>query len=184
MKKTIFLYSGEGTQSSETGFRLLKQSTQWSRIEEMLSSKMNLNLEQLWNREIGRHRCPYSPLLTVVSQICLSDIWHQWGYRPDVVIGHSTGEFAAAYKAGFYTLEDVLLLAFRIGEAASRLDGVMAHGTMPDAQIKNLSVNLSSFNFNGKNGKHVTLSGCAGELDEFLQEHPDFVRMKLYCERL
>ena len=179
MKKTIFLYSGEGTHSSETGFRLLKHSAQWSRIEDILSSKMNLNLEQLWDREIGRHRCPYSPLLTVVSQICLSDIWHQWGYRPDVVIGHSTGEFAAAYQAGFYSLEDVLLLAFRIGEAASHLDGVMAHGTLPDTQIKNLSVNLSSFNFNVKNGKHVTLSGYAGDMNEFLQEHPDFVRMKL-----
>ena len=179
MKKIIFLYSGEGTHSSETGFRLLKHSTLWPRIEEILSSKMNLNLEQLWNREIGRHRCPYSPLLTVVSQICLSDIWHQWGYRPDVVIGHSTGEFAAAYQAGFYTLEDVLLLAFRIGEAASHLDGVMAHGPLTDTQIKNLSANLSSFNFNVKNGKHVTLSGYAGDMNEFLQEHPDFVKMKL-----
>jgi acyl transferase domain-containing protein/acyl carrier protein len=179
MKKTVFLYSGEGTHSSETRFRLLEHSTLWSRIEDILSSKMNLNLEQLWDREIGRHRCPYSPLLTVVSQICLSDIWHQWGYHPDVVIGHSTGELAAAYQAGLYTLEDVLLLTCRIGEVASHLDGVMIHGRLSDSQIATLPVNLSSFNFKVEDGKHVTLTGYAGEMDEFLRKHPDFVRMKL-----
>lgn len=179
MKKTVFLYSGEGTHSSETRFRLFKHSTHWSQVEDILSSKMNLDLEQLWKREIGTHRCPYSPLLTAISQICLADIWHQWGYHPDVVIGHSTGELAAAYQAGFYTLEDVLLLAYRIGEVASQLDGVMIHGRLSDSQIADLPVRLSSFNFNVENGKHVTLSGYAGDMEKFLQEHPDFVRMKL-----
>ena len=179
MKETVFLYSGEGTHSRETGFRLLKHSTQWSRIEDILSTKMDLNLEELWKREMGLHRCPYSPLLTVVSQICLADIWQRWGYHPDVVLGHSTGELAAAYQAGFYSLEEVLLLAYRIGEVASRLDGVMVHGRLSDAQIANLSVNLSSSNFTIENGRHVTLTGYAGEMDEFLREHPDFVKMKL-----
>jgi hypothetical protein len=179
MKKIVFLYSGEGTNSSETGFRLLKHSKPWSRIEDSLSSKMNLNLEQIWNREIGKHRCPYSPLLTVVSQICLADIWQQWGYHPDAVIGHSTGELAAAYQAGFYTLEEVLLLAYRIGEVASRLEGVMIHGRLSDSQIANLKVKPSSFNFKLENGKHITLTGYSADMDGFLQEHPDFVRMKL-----
>ena len=179
MKKTIFLYSGEGTSSNETRFRILKHSALWSQIEDILRSKMSLDLEQLWNREIGAHRCPFSPLLTVVSQICLADIWQQWGYRPDVVLGHSTGELAAAYQAGFYTLEDVLLLAYRIGEAASHLDGAMIHGRVSDAQIADLPVTISSFNFVVENDKHVTLTGYAGEVDEFLREHPHFARMKL-----
>ncbi|MGW8186179.1 MAG: beta-ketoacyl synthase N-terminal-like domain-containing protein [Desulfobacterales bacterium] len=179
MKKTVFLYSGEGTHGSETGFRLLKHSTLWSRIEDILSRKMKVNLEQLWKREIRNHHCPYSPLFTVVSQICLAEIWQQWGYHPDVVIGHSTGEFAAAYQAGFYTLEDVLQLVSGIGEAASHLEGVMAHGKLSDAQIPRLPVTISSFNFSLENGKHVTLSGYNDEMEEFLRETPGFVRMKL-----
>jgi len=179
MKKTVFLYSGEGTHSGETGFKLLKHSRHWVQIENILRTKMNLELEQLWDREIGKHRCPYSPLLTVVSQICLVDIWRQWGYHPGVVIGHSTGELAAAYQAGFFSLEEVLLLAYRIGEVASNLEGAMIHGRLSDAEIADLSVSPSSFNFNVENGKHVTLSGYAGDMEEFLQEHPDFVRMKL-----
>ena len=130
MQKTIFLYSGEGTQGNETRFGLLKHSTRWAQIAEVLRSRLNLDLEQLWKRDINRHRCPHSPLLTVISQICLSDIWRRWGYRADIVIGHSTGELTAAYQAGFYSLEDVLVLAYRIGEVAARLDGVMLHGRL------------------------------------------------------
>ena len=73
MKKTLFLYSGEGTQGNETRFRLIKQSTRWMQIEDHLRSSLNLDLEQIWKNEINRHRCPHSPLLTVISQICLSD---------------------------------------------------------------------------------------------------------------
>jgi len=178
MKKTVLLYSGEGTHSDRTSFRLLKQSASWLRIEDTLSSKLDLNLEQLWNREIGKHRCPYSPLLTVVSQICLADIWQQWGYHPDVVIGHSTGELAAAYQAGFYTLEEVLLLAYRIGEVASHLEGMMIHGRLSDSQMANLMGSASSFNFKVENGRHVTLTGYTADMHGFLREHPDFVKMK------
>ena len=128
MQKTVFLYSGEGAHSSDSGFKLLQQSSRWNQMEEIFRAKLNLDLERLWDREIGRHRCPYSPLLTVVAQICLSDLWQQWGYRPDAVIGHSTGELAAAYQAGLYSLEDVLLLAHRIGQAAVNLDGIMHAG--------------------------------------------------------
>ena len=179
MKKTVFLYSGEGTPSAETGFKLLQHSRYWVEIETILRTKMNLELEALWDREIGRHRCPYSPLLTVVAQICLGDLWRRWGYHPDVVIGHSTGELAAAHQAGFFSLEEVLLLAQRIGNAASNLEGVMIHGRLSETRLADLPVNLSSFNFHVENGRHVTLSGYAGDMEAFLLEHPDFVKMKL-----
>jgi acyl transferase domain-containing protein/acyl carrier protein len=179
MKKTVFLYSGEGTHSQETGFKLLKHSPAWKQIANILSETLNLDLEELWNREIGRHRCPFSPLLTAVSQICLSDIWSRWGYRPDVVIGHSTGELAAAYQAGLYSLEEILLLAYRIGEIASRLEGVMLHGRLPAESIEAIGVHISSFNFRDAAGTHVTVSGYADEMDAFSKRHPDFVTMKL-----
>jgi acyl transferase domain-containing protein len=179
MGKIVFLYSGEGTHSSETRFRLLKGSSKWSQIEDVLASKLRLDLEQVWQREVGTHRCPYSPLLTVASQICLADIWQRWGYRPDIVIGHSTGELAAAYQAGFYTLEEVLLLAYQIGEVASHLEGVMAHGRLSDTQIDNLALHPSSFNFRVEKDRHVTLTGHAAEMEAFLRENPGFVKMKL-----
>ena len=179
MNKIVFVYSGEGTHSSDTQNRLLQQSPYWPQIEDILRTKFELELEKLWHKEIGRHRCPYSPLLTVIAQICLSDIWCRWGYRPDVTIGHSTGELAAAFQAGLYTLEEVLLLAHGIGEIAAKLDGVMLHGRLSATQIAALPVNLSSYNFTLDDDKHVTLSGYADEMETFRLTHPDFVKMKI-----
>lgn len=179
MKKTIFLYSGEGTSNRETSFKLLEHSKYWSEIQSILNSKLGLNLEEIWNNEVGKHRCPHSPLLTVISQICLSDIWTQWGYKPDVVIGHSVGELSAAYQAGLYSLEDILMLTYQIGKIASNLKGVMLHGELSDQQIDQLSVNLSSLNFKKQTNKHVTLSGYEKEMAAFADKNPGFVTMQI-----
>ena len=179
MKKRIFLYSGEGTKNSESKYTLLKYSKYWPEIEQILATKLNLDLEEIWNSEIDKHSCPYSPLLTVVSQICLSDIWTGWGCKPDVVIGHSVGELSAAYQAGLYSLEEILLITYRIGEITSKLNGVMLHGKLSDQQIDQLPVNLSSFNFVDDAKTHVTLSGYADEMNNFVSNNPEFVKMRL-----
>ena len=179
MKKIIFLYSGEGTSNGDSSFKLLKHSKCWSEIRSILDSQFGLNLEEIWKNEIGRHRAPYSPLLTVVSQICLSDIWTQWGYNSDVVTGHSIGELSASYQAGLYSLKDILAITFRIGEIASNLEGMMFHGELSNQEIKELSVNLSSLNFRKGTHNHVTLSGYADEATEFVEKNPGFVTMRL-----
>jgi len=179
MKKTVFLYSGEGTRASENDFKLLKHSDHWTEIGQILQDKLNLDLETIWNSDGDPLRCPNSPLLTAVTQICLTDIWKRWGHAPDVVIGHSIGELAAAFQAGFYSLEQILVLAYRIGEVTAKLDGAMAHGTLTDEQIAGLDINLSSLNFTDDGKKHVTLSDYADKIDEYIGENPDFIRMKL-----
>lgn len=179
MKKIVFLYSGEGTSDRGSSFQLLEHSKYWSEIRSILRSKFDLDLEEIWQNEIGKHRCPYSPLLTVVSQICLSDIWRQWGYSPDVVIGHSVGELSASFQAGFYSLEDVLQITFQIGRIAAKLEGGMLHGELSDKQIEKLPVNMSSRNFRLGDHNHVTLSGYTEELNQFSLNNPEFVTMRL-----
>ena len=179
MKRIVYLYSGEGTKNSESNPKVLKHSQYWPEIENIIGEKLNRNLADIWKNEVDNHRCPYSPLLTVVTQICLSDLWRQWGYNPDVVIGHSVGELTAAFQAGLYSLEDILLLTHQIGEVAANLNGVMLHGYLSDRQIEELDVNLSSLNFENDRRKHVTLSGYTGEMETFMKQNSDFTRMRL-----
>ncbi|UGY91630.1 type I polyketide synthase [Streptomyces gobiensis] len=60
-------------------------------------------------------------------EIALAAVWRSWGVEPDVVIGHSMGEAAAAYVAGALSLEDAGAVICRRSRMARRLSG---HGTM------------------------------------------------------
>lgn len=177
-RQILFLFSGEGTADKQSSYKLAKTSPMWSKIEQILRSRHHIDIEEIWKREIGEHRCPHSPLLTVVCEICLADIWKRWGYLPDVVLGHSIGELPAAYIAGLYSLEAILRLTMQIGRVAAKLEGIMAHGAIPEHQIAELPVTLSSVNFNYRSKKHVTISGYRDEMNRFLDEHIEFTEMQ------
>jgi acyl transferase domain-containing protein/acyl carrier protein len=148
-------------------------------VDELVQKELAMTLDELWEGEAAQHRGPWSPLLTFVGQICLADLWRRWGYEPDVVAGHSTGELAASFEAGLYSLDDVFHIAIQIGQVAARLEGQMVHGVLSEGSIESLPLHLSSFNFPVGTDKHVTLCGYAEEVERFVADHPDFVRMKL-----
>ena len=57
----------------------------------------------------------------------LAELWASWGVKPDIVLGHSVGEYAAACVAGVMSLEDGLRL---IAERARLMQSVKRHGKM------------------------------------------------------
>lgn len=61
-------------------------------------------------------------------QLALTDLLRSWGLQPSAVIGHSSGEIAAAYAAGILTLEQCVRIAYARGQAAQVLaDGAVLH---------------------------------------------------------
>lgn len=178
-KKTIYLFSGEGTHSTETSLQLIKQSNLYQEIKELINLNFNLDLDQIWEVGLKHHSGPISPLMTAITEICLADYWFQWGYESDIVIGHSTGEIAAAYQAGLYTLEETLQIAYDIGKVATEISGEMYHGYLTDAELANLKVPLASINFKDKQGTHLTVCGVENELDTFLEQKSEFAKLKV-----
>lgn len=179
IKKIIFLYSGEGTRGNSTDLRLFQHASLWPQIESILKSRLDLTPDQIWDSNDNPLGCPESPLATLIAQVCLADLWISWGYHPQFVIGHSTGELAAAYQAGFYDLETVLELAYNIGKTAAGLEGAMAHGWLSDEKMKTFSLNISSCNFSGEQGTHVTISGEKDDILGFVDKNDDFTLMKI-----
>lgn len=54
-------------------------------------------------------------------QVALVDLFASWNVSPQAVVGHSSGEIAAAYGAGSLARDSALRVAYFRGEAVSRL---------------------------------------------------------------
>ncbi len=73
----------------------------------------------------GRTESVPSGLFAV--QYALARMWFSWGIAPDALVGHGTGEYAAACVAGIFCLEDALQLVAERTQLLRNLDS----GRMP-----------------------------------------------------
>ncbi|KUI57610.1 Lovastatin diketide synthase LovF [Cytospora mali] len=76
---------------------------------------------------------------TTAIQVALVDLLKASQICPLAVVGHSSGEIAAAYAAGFITREDAWLIAFRRGEHAHSLQYLY-----PSVKGRMMAVGLSA----------------------------------------
>ncbi|MGP3962304.1 type I polyketide synthase [Nonomuraea sp. 3N208] len=68
----------------------------WSLIAELTADRQTSRLDEI---------DVVQPAIFAV-QVALARLWRSWGFEPDVVIGHSMGEVAAAHVAGALDLDD------------------------------------------------------------------------------
>jgi acyl transferase domain-containing protein len=57
------------------------------------------------------HGAEFGHPLTIAVQIALVDVLRSWGLKPDLVLGHSSGEMGAAYASGAITAEGAIAAA-------------------------------------------------------------------------
>ncbi|MGD1807095.1 type I polyketide synthase [Dapis sp. BLCC M126] len=99
-------------------------------------------------------------------EYALAELWKSWGIEPDIVMGHSVGEYVAACVAGVFSLEDGLKLIAERGRLMQALpkNGKMVAIFASEDQVR---AAISSSNFdqvsiaaiNGQNS--IVISGEA-----------------------
>ena len=129
----------------------------------------------------------FSQPLCTALQLAILAVLEDWDIRPQNVAGHSSGEIAAAYAAGYLTREDAIKAAYYRGQAAkncTRIDstsvGMLAAGLGPAQVTKYIEpfkekVYIACFN----SPNSVTLSGTTAALEEVkieLQKESHFAR--------
>ena len=110
-------------------------------------------------------------------ECALGALWSSLGIRPDVVLGHSLGEIAAARAAGVFGLEGGLRLAAVRGSLIGALpgEGAMAAVFAPAARVAEAleAHNAASQGIGlciaADNGAHQVISGPAADVDAILE---------------
>jgi len=120
----VFVYSGQGSQWKGMCQDLYEVEPTFRRVltecAEMIRAEAGWWLPDRFDSLEGPGEL--QPALWA-TQVALAATWRAWGVEPDVVIGHSMGEIAAACTSGALTLRDGGAIAVRRGELIGRLPG-------------------------------------------------------------
>ncbi|RLM21855.1 polyketide synthase [Brenneria alni] len=102
----------------------------------------------------------------------LADVWRSFGIRETAVVGHSVGEAAAAYSAGYLSREDAAKLVTLWGQVLTHIEGQGAMISVA-ASVDDMTPLLKAWD--GRlavaainSSKSVTLSGNTADTDALL----------------
>ncbi len=128
-KRVAMVFSGQGTQWSGCGRALYEVDPVFRRtidsIEELWREHTEVSLkdacfsasqEELNDVQLAQ------PVIFMI-QCALVELFKTWGIYPDCVVGHSSGEIAAAYASGILSLDDAVKLVFHRATLQQRKAG-------------------------------------------------------------
>ncbi|KAI0968650.1 putative polyketide synthase [Xylaria arbuscula] len=104
-------YSAFATAIDEAEAHLRTMGAAWSLTEELAKSAPDSRVD---DAEISQPAC-------TAVQVALVMLLRSWGIIPATVLGHSSGEIAAAFAAGLVSFRTALAIAYFRGQAAALL---------------------------------------------------------------
>ncbi|KAI9721406.1 MAG: Type I Iterative PKS [Chrysothrix sp. TS-e1954] len=123
-----FVFTGQGAQWAQMGRELMHYPIFASRIEAadrhltFLGADWSLQEELALDSNSSRLGQAYiSQAACTALQLALVELLHSWAISPVAVVGHSSGEIAAAYAAGAVDFETAIALAYFRGQISSSL---------------------------------------------------------------
>ncbi|KAM7191535.1 Acyl transferase domain containing protein [Rhypophila sp. PSN 637] len=212
LDKVVFVFTGQGAQWANMGRQLMVDyPTFLDNIRDMdnILQALDIGVAPPWFIEdvlcssspddrALLSQAEYSQPICTALQIALVDLLASFGIVPAAVVGHSSGEIAAAYAAGSLTKRDAIIAAFYRGWVCKhystcgidRPKGGMAAVGLGKHAVKPF---LGESSTGGKvaiacenSGESVTLSGDLGELEAVMarirERHEGVLVRKLKVE--
>ena len=195
----VMVFTGQGASWPQFGRALLLSNSTFSRTIQSLDTHLqslgavapswSLKEELLKPTRTSRvYEAEFSQPLCTALQLALVDTLASVGIKPAAVVGHSSGEIAAAYAAGALTAEDAITVAFHRGAATkgrTERGGMAAVGLgWEEAQQYLVPGVITACN---NSPSSVTLSGDADKLNAVVavikESHPSVSATTLKVEK-
>ncbi|KAI2942232.1 hypothetical protein CBS147321_5394 [Aspergillus niger] len=186
-----YIFTGQGAQYRRMGVDLLKYPIYRFTMDQCQEAYSSFGSEwSIYDALLDPHNTldindpKYAQPLTTALQIALVELLASFGLRPRMVIGHSSGEIAAAYALGALSLDSACKVSYFRGIFASRLRenakvttrraGAMLAVDLSESDAKpyldrvKSELNIDNIHVACINSPHnVTISGDAVAIDRF-----------------
>lgn len=195
----VMVFTGQGSQWPQMGRDLIQSNDIFRRSIRSLDEHLQSlgDLAPNWKIETELLRVPrtshvydaeFSQPLCTALQLALVDVLVSVNIKPAAVVGHSSGEIAAAYAAGGITARDAIAVSFYRGLASKMLSrpGAMAAVGLSWQDVeKYLTPGVVRACDNSPNS--VTLSGDVDSLQSVVaaikKDHPNVSATTLKVDR-
>ncbi|KAH8592115.1 hypothetical protein B0O99DRAFT_689896 [Bisporella sp. PMI_857] len=145
----VFVFTGQGAHYAGMGKEFYKTSPQFratiTNLQRVCTTHGFPSFIELIadsNTSIEASSTIQLHLALTALQLAVVDLWRTWGIEPDVVMGHSIGEYAALYAAGVLSANDVIYL---IGKRAELIQNKVTAGTHGMLSISGSTEQISRF---------------------------------------
>ena len=128
-------------------------------------------LEILWTGEALHQTANTQPAMFAI-EYSLAKVFEEWGVTPDLLLGHSIGEYAAACIAGVFSLEEALRLVSVRGRLMQSLPagGQMVSVATDEATVREAIGTESSVSIAAVNApRSIVLSGNGGAVEAIVK---------------
>lgn len=131
----IYAFTGQGAQYKQMGLDLLHYPAFKQSLDEFDGSLRGLGCEWslfdiLQAEDASINEPEYSQPLCTALQVALMDLLQTFNLVPSAVVGHSSGEIAAAYAAGGIDLKSACKIAYFRGKFVAQISKSGANGSM------------------------------------------------------
>ena len=193
--KVAIVFAGFGSQWINMGARLLEYDAFRNtirKVDDIMNNELNIDFrveeEILAPVETSRmNEAWVSGFCIPVVGVALFELLKSWGIPYDAVIGHSGGEFPAAYAAGVLNLRDMITVNWTHCYIMKKMagTGTMAYIAMSVEkltkvlQLLNLENRIFVASVNGL--KSIVVSG---EIESVMKLMEYLAKEKIFCKRL
>ena len=199
-RKICFVFPGNGQQYWDMGRSLYRDEPvfrktidECNRIYSALNGKSFLQSTGVFIQLNPHHKydksqidlVPVGQPANIMFQLAMIELLKHWGIKPDIVVGHSMGELAAAYTAGALTLEEVIVIQYHRSYQQAKMDGSggMAAIRAGEEEALKLCKKYKDLHVACINShESTTVAGSPADVAKICKEHPTTAKkLNIHC---